>query len=753
VIRKALVLAVAALLLAVAGGTGRAHAAGGTFRITAGGDQNWGPESGALDRTSSDQLEASGTMVTTEARSGTNGRADYHVASGPGVVRARIDGSFTTPSNLAYPFNPSLQAVSTTELTINAPVDVFVNTTVNVHVDGIIKAPVCGDGPTCGAENVYVSVGPFQRTAEFDTFGGTRANDLGLTLEPVPGGYRVHGDVTSSTIGMRTNTPVPVTLVLAVSGRYGSGPSGTTLGGNFDDPAARYQFSFAPTGPVLNDIPAGYTVSGPSVVNNHWTDPFAPAGPSDTTPPSVTGVPDRQPNFLGWYREPVTIDWQATDNSGSASDPADTVAAQEGKDVVYTSGPSCDGSGNCATGSFTVSLDRTAPTVTCPSPEPVFDLNASSTGAIEPTVVETLSGIVSGSIGFPDVSSVGEKSITFRYDDNAGNTTIVDCHYRVTDLTPPSVTGVPDRQPNFLGWYREPVSIDWRAVDNSGSASDPADTVAAREGKDVVYTSGPSCDGSGHCATGSFTVSLDRTPPAVTCPSPEPVFDLNASSTGAIEPTVVETLSGIVSGSIAFPDVSSVGEKSIRFRYDDNAGNTTIVDCKYLVVDPGADTTPPVVTVPADVTVDATGPTGARVTYAASATDDKDPAPTFACSRASGAVYAIGTTQVICTARDAAGNTAEARFSVHVRGAGEQASRLIDKTLAFLDQPALAPALRSQLQAVVDAFVARRPATACFMLDLYAAAVRLSPSRALTQAERTELIADATRIKAVAGCR
>ena len=34
--------------------------------------------------------------------------------------------------------------------------------------------------------------------------------------------------------------------------------------------------SFDPAKPVLNDIPAGYTVSGPNVVDNHWTDPFAP---------------------------------------------------------------------------------------------------------------------------------------------------------------------------------------------------------------------------------------------------------------------------------------------------------------------------------------------------------------------------------------------------------------------------------------------------------------------------------------------
>jgi hypothetical protein len=33
--------------------------------------------------------------------------------------------------------------------------------------------------------------------------------------------------------------------------------------------------SFAPSGPVLN-VPNGNTVSGPGVVDNHWTDPFVP---------------------------------------------------------------------------------------------------------------------------------------------------------------------------------------------------------------------------------------------------------------------------------------------------------------------------------------------------------------------------------------------------------------------------------------------------------------------------------------------
>ena len=158
--RKTLALAAIALLIVLAGGTGSAQAAGGTYRITAGGDPivGWSPDSGAIDQTSDDKLLAAGTLVSAPPQ-GAVGTAAYEIAAGPGVVRAGIDGSFTVPSNLAYPFAPTMQAVSTTELMISGPEDFFVNTSVNLHVDGVINAPVCGGPTPCGAETVRSAVG------------------------------------------------------------------------------------------------------------------------------------------------------------------------------------------------------------------------------------------------------------------------------------------------------------------------------------------------------------------------------------------------------------------------------------------------------------------------------------------------------------------------------------------------------------------------------------------------------------------
>ena len=97
-------------------------------------------------------------------------------------------------------------------------------------------------------------------------------------------------------------------------------------------------------------------------------------------------------------------------------------------------------------------------------------------------------------------------------------------------------------------------------------------------------------------------------------------------------------------------------------RGSDRPGNTATGTFSVTVVD----TTAPVLTLPADMTVEATGAGGATVTYTASALDAVDGPITPSCSPVSGTVFALGTTVVSCTATDAAGNTASGTFSVTV---------------------------------------------------------------------------------------
>ncbi len=78
------------------------------------------------------------------------------------------------------------------------------------------------------------------------------------------------------------------------------------------------------------------------------------------------------------------------------------------------------------------------------------------------------------------------------------------------------------------------------------------------------------------------------------------------------------------------------------------------------------DGTPPILSLPSDITTLLTGSSGAIVTFTVSATDDLDPSPVVACSAQSGAIFPIGTTIVTCTATDASGNVANGAFRVSV---------------------------------------------------------------------------------------
>lgn len=91
-----------------------------------------------------------------------------------------------------------------------------------------------------------------------------------------------------------------------------------------------------------------------------------------------------------------------------------------------------------------------------------------------------------------------------------------------------------------------------------------------------------------------------------------------------------------------------------------------------------ADVTPPVITVPADLTITATGPTGAPVPYNAVATDAVDGVVPVTCTPTSGSTFPLGPTVVHCSATDAAMNTATKTFNVTVK----------DMTLPVITTPA-----------------------------------------------------------------
>jgi len=83
-----------------------------------------------------------------------------------------------------------------------------------------------------------------------------------------------------------------------------------------------------------------------------------------------------------------------------------------------------------------------------------------------------------------------------------------------------------------------------------------------------------------------------------------------------------------------------------------------------------ADTVPPTVLVPDDITLQTEDQNGASTTFNPQAIDNIDELITPTCSPASGSVFAIGTTEVVCTATDSSGNTASNSFNVIIEYTG-----------------------------------------------------------------------------------
>ena len=79
-----------------------------------------------------------------------------------------------------------------------------------------------------------------------------------------------------------------------------------------------------------------------------------------------------------------------------------------------------------------------------------------------------------------------------------------------------------------------------------------------------------------------------------------------------------------------------------------------------------ADVTPPVVTVPLDMTVQSEDAFGAIVGFNVTAVDDVDGVLTPLCNPASFSVFPIGNSTVICNAQDLSGNIGNGTFSIKV---------------------------------------------------------------------------------------
>jgi hypothetical protein len=291
-----------------------------------------------------------------------------------------------------------------------------------------------------------------------------------------------------------------------------------------------WTFSFAAgTGDGVQTVTAA---AAPSFNANNCTGqsqtPQTASYTLDNTGPAVSAALAPAANGAGWNNSNVTLAWSANDGAGSgvASGPTpvtDSVTSNTAG-VVKTSSAT-DRLGNSNTGSKTVKLDKTAPSISG-SRSP--GANANGWNNTDVTVSFTCSDALAGIKSCPGPQTVStqgaNQSVSGQSVDNADNSASTSVGSISVDKTAPTLKGAPTAGPNGNGWYNGNVTVHWTCTDAlSGPGTCPADSTIGSEGQNQTATASLS-DKAGNTTTASSSppVNLDTTAPAT-----------NASADGA----------------------------------------------------------------------------------------------------------------------------------------------------------------------------------------------------------------------------
>ena len=393
----------------------------------------------------------------------------------------------------------------------------------------------------------------------------------------------------------------------------------------------------------------------------------------DNTGPVVSGVLSPTPNAAGWNNGNATINWSATDTgsgiaSGGGPNPATDSVTANTSGITKTSSAT-DRLGNSGSGSVTVRLDKSAPTITgSRSPS----ANSNGWNKSDVTVSFTCSDPLSGIKTCPGPTTVsGEgrnQSVTRQAVDNADNSASATVGSINIDKTAPALTGAPTTSPNADGWYRDDVTIHWSCSDpalaggdaGSGVGACPVDQTISGEGTGLKTTNTVQ-DRAGNSTTSNSApgVAIDRTPPTTSASAVQAWNNIDVSV--ALNPS--DSLSGVKTTHYVVDggseqtgtsvQISSEGQHTLEFWSEDKAGNVET----HHSVPVNIDKTPPTITHVLAPVANLNGWNNSDVTVKF---DCHDALSGIASCTADQVVTSEGANQVVTgTAVDNAGNSAQ----------------------------------------------------------------------------------------------
>ncbi len=335
-----------------------------------------------------------------------------------------------------------------------------------------------------------------------------------------------------------------------------------------------------------------------------------------------------------------------------------------------------DDSGNVAMDTFDITVVDTTPPVLSGMPGDDTIEATSSSGAVyvysDPTATDIADP--SPSVGCVPASGstfpLGITTVTCTATDASANSDSDTFDVTVEDTAVPVVTVPADITEEATSPSGASVSFVVTADDVIDGPLTPSCDYASGDTFPLGTTT-VTCDAtdsSGNTDSDSFDVTVEDTTPPSFSGVPSDITVEADSPAGAVVIFTDPTADDLVDGSVAVACLPSsgstfpLGTTTVTCSASDLSSNSDSAGFDVTVVD----TTDPVVTVPADITEEATSSSGASVSFSVSADDIVDGAIAPSCDYSSGDTFPIGTTTVTCDATDAASNTGSNSFDVTV---------------------------------------------------------------------------------------
>ena len=328
--------------------------------------------------------------------------------------------------------------------------------------------------------------------------------------------------------------------------------------------------------------------------------------------------------------------------------------------VIWTA---IDGAGNMAIATQSVTITDTIPPTISDANNITIEAENPSQNQVEleAPIATDVVGVISLENDAPESFPVGQTIVTWTARDIVGNTATTQQIVNVIDTTTPTLH-VPQ---NVIA---EATSLDENEVFlGEASVIDNGEIISVTNDAPALFSLGNTTvtwfasDASGNVATAEQLVSIiDTTSPEIS--SPENVtFEATSVDSNVVNlglPQVSDIQDITISNDA--PQVFPLGETIVTWSATDAAGNTASSTQIISVVD----TTAPTVTIPEDVTVEATGLIGNVANLGDVIVEDVSGIASI--SNDSPESFPLGETTVIWTIQDNSGNIATAEQNILV---------------------------------------------------------------------------------------